>query len=102
MLTGEAARVLDQGPDLFIRQLPAKSNHTGPGRSVFDYPKDFPFRPMAPESMVPEIARRRFQLGRQRPIAVPIFPMTVKAGALAVIERLTLLVGFRVFRLGGS
>ena len=90
MLAGKAALILNDAPDLFVRQLPAKSYHAGTDRSVFDHPEDFAFRAMAPESMMLEIARRWIQLGRHRPIAVPVFSMTVEAGALAVIERLAL------------
>jgi len=95
MLAGEAAHILDEAPDFFVRQLPAKSNHAGTGRSILDYPEDFTFRTMAPESMVPEIAGRWIQLGSQRPITVPVFPMAVEAAALAVIERFALLNNLR-------
>jgi hypothetical protein len=53
---------------------------------------------MAPKSMVLEIARRWIQLSRHRPIAAPIFPMTVEAGPLTVIERFALLDHFRGIR----
>jgi hypothetical protein len=90
MFAGEAAQILDNAPDLFVRQLPAKSNHASTGRSVLDHPEYFTFRTMAPQPMVPEIAGRWIQLGSQRPIAVPIFSMTVEASPLSVVERLAL------------
>jgi hypothetical protein len=31
MLTTEVSDVLDESPDLFVRQLPAKSDHAGTG-----------------------------------------------------------------------
>jgi hypothetical protein len=100
MLTTEVADVLDESPYLFVRQLPAKSDHAGSGRSVFYHPENFAFRTMAPESMLLEIPWRRFQLSGQRPIAIPLFPMTVEAGALAVVDRLTLRDSFRDFGKG--
>ena len=57
MLTGEASEVLDEGPDLPIRQLISISNEAGTGRSVFNQPEDFAFRTLAPESLVMEISR---------------------------------------------
>jgi len=57
MLTGEAADVLDEGPDLSVRQLISISNYAGTGRSVLDHPEDLAFRTLAPESVVLEIAR---------------------------------------------
>jgi len=98
MLAGETSLMLNDAPDLLIRQLPAKSHHAGPDRSVLDHPEDFAFCPMAPESMVLEITRRWIQLSGYRPVTVPIFPMTVEAGALAVIERFALLEDRRGIR----
>src|SRR5438132_8234552 len=95
MLAGEAALILEDAPNFFVRQLPAKSNHAGTDRSVLDHPEDFAFIAMAPESLVLEIARRWMQLGSQRPIAATIFPMTVEAGALPVIEHFALLDDLR-------
>lgn len=43
MFAGEAVHVLDEAPNLVVRQLPIKSNHAGADRSVFDYPEDFAF-----------------------------------------------------------
>jgi hypothetical protein len=86
MLTTKCVYVLDDAPDFFVRQLLAESNHAGTDRSVLDYPEDFAFRAMTPESVVLEIARRWIQLGGQRPIAAPVFPVTVEASALAVIS----------------
>ena len=57
MLTGEAAEVLDEGPDLSVRQLISISNYAGIGRSILNQPEDFAFRTLAPESLVLEIAR---------------------------------------------
>src|SRR6185295_1811567 len=91
MLTTKCMYVLNEAPDVFIGQLLAESNHAGTGRSVLDHPEDFAFSAMAPESVVLEIARRWIQLGSQRPIAVSVFPVTVKACAFAVIERFALL-----------
>src|SRR6185295_287730 len=90
MPTTKRMYVLDDAPDFFIGQLPGKSNHAGTDRSVLDHPADFAFSAMAPESVMLEIARRWIQLGSQRPIAAPVFPMTVEAGALAVIQRFAL------------
>jgi hypothetical protein len=95
MLAREAPYILEEAPDLFVRQLTGKPDHAGTGRSVLDHPEDFTFRAMAPESMVPEITRRRIQLGCQRPIPVSVFPVTVEAAALAVIEGFTLLNNLR-------
>ena len=95
MPTTKRMYVLDDAPDFFVRQLLAESNHAGTDRSMLDHPEDFAFRSMTPESVVLEIARRWIQLSGQRPIAAPVFPMTVEAGALAVIERFALLDGFR-------
>src|ERR1043165_2068371 len=80
MLAGEVAHVLDKAPNFFVRQLPAKPDHAGTGRSVLDHPEDFAFCAMAPESMVLEITWRWIQLSRQRPMTISVFPMTVKAG----------------------
>ena len=71
MLTTKRMYVLDDAPDLFIRQLLAESNHAGTDRSVLDHPEDFAFSAMTPESLVLEITGRGIQLGGQRPIAAP-------------------------------
>src|SRR6185295_10697245 len=94
----EAAYILDEAPDFFVRQLPVKSNHAGTDRSVFDHPENFAFCAMAPESRLLEITGQWIQLGCQRPIAVPVCPMTVEAGTLAAIKRFTLLDDFRRIR----
>jgi hypothetical protein len=54
---------------------------------MLDHPEDLAFRPMAPESMAPEITRRWIQLGSPRPIPTPVCSMAIEAGALAMIER---------------
>ncbi len=95
MLACEAAFILDDAPNFFVRQLTAKSNHAGTDRSVLDHPEDFAFCAMAPESMMLEIARRWVQLSRHRPIAVPIFSMTIEASPLTVIELFALLDDLR-------
>jgi hypothetical protein len=46
---------------------------------------------MPPEAMMLEITGRRIQLSGHRPIAAPVFPVTVKASAFAVIEDLSFL-----------
>src|SRR5262252_2149617 len=95
MLTSKGAYVLDDTPDFFIGQFPAKSNHAGTDRSVLDHPEDFAFCAMAPESVMLEIARRWIQLGSQRTVAASVFPMTVETGAPAVIDHFALLDGLR-------
>src|SRR4026208_1286544 len=84
---GKTTLILDDAPDFFVRQLPAESDHAGTGRSVLDHPEDFTFRAMAPESIVLEITGRWVELCGQRAISTPIFPMTVEAGPLTIIER---------------
>src|SRR5262249_27556360 len=84
-----------KAPNFFVRQLLAKPDHTGTDRSVLDHPEDFAFCTMTPESMVLEITWRWIQLRRQWPMTIPICPMTVKAGPLAVIERFALFDNLR-------
>ena len=74
MLADEAAHVLDDTPNFFVRQLPAKSDHAGTDRSVLDHPEDIAFCAMAPESMVLEIAGRGIQLAASGPLPPPSFP----------------------------
>ena len=56
LFTGEAADVLDEGPDLIVCQLISISNEAGIGGSVLNHPEEFAFRAMDPESLVLKIA----------------------------------------------
>lgn len=71
MFTGEGAFILNEAPDLFVGQDRTESGHGRAGRAMLDDPENFAFGAMAPESMVPEIARRRIEFRRRGPVAGP-------------------------------
>jgi hypothetical protein len=86
MFTGETAFVLDNSPDLLVRQQAAEWEHAGPRRAVLDDPEDFTFRAVAPEPMVVEIARGRFEVGRRHAVTLPAGSMTIHTRPLALVQ----------------
>jgi len=62
MPAGEAAFILNEGPDLFVGQHLAESEHGRARRTVLDHPEKLAFCAMAPKSMVLKITRRWIQL----------------------------------------
>ena len=64
--------ILNKGPDLFVGKLTGETNHAGSGRTVFDDPKNFALRAMAPEAMMLKVAGRGIELHGRRPIAGPL------------------------------
>ena len=91
LLISKPAEVLEDGPDLCIGELVTEANHARPCHAVFDSPEDFPFCTLAPELTIMEIAWRRIQVSGDRTSAVAGGAMAIEAGALALVQVLTLL-----------
>jgi hypothetical protein len=85
MITGKTPFILNQAPDLVVREYAAKSNHTGPRHPVLDHPKDLSFRPMPPKSHVPEIPWRGIQPHGRGAVARSSHAMAVETRGLALI-----------------